>query len=521
MYSYSFSLAMVVALLVCDVLAQSSSAPEKAVPAIQNSVTKPFLIRIVDEQTQRGVPLVELVTVNNLRFITDSAGLVAFNEPGFMGTRVYFSITSHGYEFPKDGFGYRGKALDVKPGGEVTIPIQRLNIAQRLYRITGQGIYRDTILAGLKAPTEQPVMNGLVLGQDTVQCVIYKNRIHWFWGDTNRAAYPLGQFGTAGAVSDLPSNGGLDPDVGVNLRYFVDPAGFSRPMVPGTNLRWVDGFLVVRDEAGQDRMIGRCDVLKSLSERIERKLIIYNDAKDAFDDLVKFDRDEPLCAQGHVIRHTVDGKDYFYFYCPLAVLRVEARLEAIKTTAAYEGFTCLAPGARYAKGGARLDRDSSGKLIWAWKKNTPPLTQEQHAELVKTSQIKPDEKWYDLKDVQTKATVNIQNGSIAWNPFKKKWILIVSQLGGKSSMLGEIWYSESDKPEGPWRWARKIITHDKYSFYNPVHHPFFDKDGGRTIYLEGTYTYTFSRQGDPTPLYDYNQVMYKLDLGDERLKLPE
>ena len=48
----------------------------------------------------------------------------------------------------------------------------------------------------------------------------------------------------------------------------------------------------------------------------------------------------------------------------------------------------------------------------------------------------------------------------------------------------------------------------------------FDKDGGRVIYFEGTYTHTFSGNPEPTPRYDYNQIMYRLDLADPRLALP-
>jgi hypothetical protein len=84
-------------------------------------------------------------------------------------------------------------------------------------------------------------------------------------------------------------------------------------------------------------------------------------------------------------------------------------------------------------------------------------------------------------------------------------------------MLGEIYYLESERPEGPWHKAVKIVTHDKYSFYNPTQHVFFDQDGGRTIYFEGTYTHTFSGNPQQTPRYDYNQIMYRLDLADERL----
>jgi hypothetical protein len=50
-----------------------------------------------------------------------------------------------------------------------------------------------------------------------------------------------------------------------------------------------------------------------------------------------------------------------------------------------------------------------------------------------------------------------------------------------------------------------------------VHHPFFDQDGGRTIYFEGTYCNTFSGNPEQTARYDYNQVMYRLDLADPRL----
>jgi hypothetical protein len=65
-------------------------------------------IRVIDVETGRGVPLVELVTVNHLRFVTDNAGRVAFHEPGLMDREVFFTVRSHGYEMKKDGFGFSG-----------------------------------------------------------------------------------------------------------------------------------------------------------------------------------------------------------------------------------------------------------------------------------------------------------------------------------------------------------------------------------------------------------------------------
>ena len=91
-----------------------------------------FKIKVVDDQTGRGVPLVELRTVNNIKYYTDSNGIVAFDEPGLMDQKVFFFVQSHGYSFPKDGFGNAGKTLDVKEGGSAEIKITRLNIAERL-----------------------------------------------------------------------------------------------------------------------------------------------------------------------------------------------------------------------------------------------------------------------------------------------------------------------------------------------------------------------------------------------------
>src|SRR4051812_29487995 len=76
-----------------------------------------FTIEVVDEQTGRGVPMVELQTTYGRRDYTDSAGLVAFDEPGLMGRRVFFGVSAHGYEFAKDGFGIRGVVLAPEAGG--------------------------------------------------------------------------------------------------------------------------------------------------------------------------------------------------------------------------------------------------------------------------------------------------------------------------------------------------------------------------------------------------------------------
>src|SRR3954451_21040187 len=76
-----------------------------------------FTIRVVDEQTGRGVPLVELRTVSHIAWWTDSAGVVAFDEPGLMGQEVFLYVSSPGYEYPKDFFDNRGLKLRPVAGG--------------------------------------------------------------------------------------------------------------------------------------------------------------------------------------------------------------------------------------------------------------------------------------------------------------------------------------------------------------------------------------------------------------------
>jgi len=480
-----------------------------------------FAIEVVDADTGRGVPLVELRTVNEVPHYTDSAGLVAFYEPGLMDREVFFHVTSHGYEFPKDGFGFRGKRLRTTPGGTATIRMKRKNIAERLYRITGQGIYRDTVLLGRKPPTRQPVLNGRVLGQDSVMALPYRGKIYWFYGDTSRESYPLGQFAMSGATSDLPDKGGLDPNVGVDLAYFVDDEGFSRKMapLPEHGMVWLDGFLTLPDESGRERLVAHYALMKSLGERIEHGLMVCNDEKEVFERLVRLDDKVRLHPQGQAFRATTGGQAYWYFAQPYPFVRVKANWKAWRDPAAYEAFTCLAPGSDYDRDAPPLDRGLDGRLKWGWKRNTAALDVKQHQELVAAGKIKADEAWIVLRDAEGGKAVHAHRASVHWNAFRRRWIMILCEFWGTSA-LGEIWYSEADAPEGPWRWARKVVTHETYSFYNPAHHPFFDQEGGRIIYFEGTYTKAFSGAAVATPRYDYNQIMYRLDLSDPRLALP-
>lgn len=407
------------------------------------ALPKPFVITAIDEETKRGVPLVELRTRDAVLFVTDSNGLIAIDDPLLLGQRVEFEIKSHGYTAAE-----KEVVFEVKAGGRGELKLKRKNIAERLYRITGAGIYEHTRRAGRKAPIEQPMINGGVVGQDTVSTAIYRDRIFWIWGDTTGF---LGlNFAVSGATSALPGKGGLDPSIGINFRYFTGREGFSKPMLPlkGGGLVWIEGLLTVREpSSGRERLLATYTRQPGLKPPVECGVALYNDERELFEPWIT----RP-CRGSHVSAHPFKHKDggieYWYLY-------------------AHE----------------RVPND------WA--------------------AIQDPKRWETREPVKTASGRNLS--CIVWNEYRKRWI-------GLTEQVGDVNYTEADRPEGPWSAEVKIIEHDQYNFYNVASHAFFNQDGGRVIYLEGTYTESFSGAKQKTPRYDYNQIMYRLRLDDPRLR---
>jgi hypothetical protein len=56
----------------------------------------PLAISVVDGQTGRGVPLLELRTVHGASYITDSDGIAAISQPTRLGRDVCFDVSSQG-----------------------------------------------------------------------------------------------------------------------------------------------------------------------------------------------------------------------------------------------------------------------------------------------------------------------------------------------------------------------------------------------------------------------------------------
>ena len=473
----------------------------------ENGADRWFGIRVIDEATGRGVPLVSLRTVSEAVYVTDSAGWAAIAEPDLAGREVFFHVSGPGHEVAADGFGFRGRRLKIVPGATATIKVKRTNIAERLYRVTGQGIYRDSELLGIDLPLELPQSTAGVMGQDSVQAVPYRGKIFWLWGDTSLAHYPLGNFHTTSATSPLPGKDSFSPDAGVPLNYFMSKSDRTRvrKMMPlhEPGVVWIFGVANIQGPDGKETIVGHYARLKGLGKLLEHGLARFDDEAGIFRRIRKLElEDKWRHPRGNAIRVTVDGTEYLYFCQSFANVRVRAKYESFTDPTAYEALLWDVKAKEYQ-----------------WQRDAAPTSQQEESRLIEDGVLPAEKARYFLRDVNTGKAVTLHRSSMAFNEYRQRWVLIGCQEGDRDapSYLGEIWYAEADSPEGPWHTAVKIASHPNYSFYNPRQHPFLAEEGGRIIYFEGTYTRQFSATKVPTPRYDYNQLMHRLDLDDERL----
>lgn len=480
-----------------------------------------FKIKVVDEETGRGVPMVELKSTNSVRYYTDNNGIIAYFEPGLMDREVYFRITSPGYEYPPDFFGNPGKAFKVAKGDSVIIKIKRKNVAERLYRYTGEGLYHHSLKLGYPVSVKHPVINAEITGLDGTIARLYKNKIFWTWGDTGRLSGAMGHFAISGATSELPCNGGLDPDKGVELTFFEDEKGFSKKMcpIPGPGMVWNFWMGLLADTSGREKLIMNYRRMKSLGETYESGLAVFNDEKEIFEPFFKYDSDTNPGPHGQHLEANIKGDNYYYFsYTMPYSVRTIADLEHIMDVNSYETFTCLKKGTKYSGISSEIDRNEEGEIVYSWKAGSDHVDFDRQMKLVELGIIKEDEGWIQFIDIDNGERIRPQTGSIYWNKYRKKWVMI---LQSKELLpLGDTWYAEGDTPVGPWIYVKKIATHNKYNFYNVTQHPLFDKENGRFIYFDGTYSILLSQTTHETPRYDYNPIMYRLDLADPRLYLP-
>jgi hypothetical protein len=250
-----------------------------------------------------------------------------------------------------------------------------------------------------------------------------------------------------------------------------------------------------------------------LERAYEQGLMVYDDQRELFVPVKSLPVDETWrMLHGHPVHQQDEGQDYLLMGNPYLVTRVRATLDDVLYPERYESWSCVEPNADPAQ--ARPQRDHAGELAYRWQ-SAPPVTQQMERRWLAEGLVRAAE----LRAAASDQRVEAHAGTVHWNAYRRRWILIATELSDRSdspSMLGEVWYAEADGPQGPFRTAVRIVSHDKQTFYNPCHHPFFDQDQGRKVYFEGTYCNTFTAS-PATQRYNYNQVMYCLDLESPQL----
>ena len=489
-----------------------------------SGATPYFRITVVDQEMGRGIPGVKLTTTNQAVFVTDSAGVVAFYRPDLMGKQVWFYVESPGYTYPPDYFGFQGINPVTTPGGSVIVSMQRQNIAQRLYRVTGVGIYRDSALLGDTVPAMQAPSDFPVMTQRNGESLVYNGKILWMGNDARTPDSLAGNLKATCATSTPPSQGGYDSNTGVYLEYFRQGEAI-KPMIDiGYEIVRGGCLRVARDDAGSERLVANYYRLDANLNVIERGLVKFDDQAERFDKILTYPANSVILPDGIALRYVNKGMPYFYYVSPWPNVRSATELTYITTLGSYQAFTCLKQGSRLDYSAAQLDRDAQGNLRWGWATNTSPVGEKECATLVQRGLIAPDESWCKLTDVETGTRVRSDTGTVYWNERRGRWISIRGETSGKTPR-GEIWYFEGDTPLGPWVYGRKILTHyidssNNYSFLFPAHHPELDRSGGQVIYFDGTLTNDLAATRFPLPSYNGNRIMYRMNLDDNRLYLP-
>ncbi|KAL9653185.1 hypothetical protein ABK040_009491 [Willaertia magna] len=446
--------------------------------------------------------MVNLTTTNDIGFMSDSNGIIAFYEPEFIDQSfgVWFTIQSDGYSFKSDNpiNGVpNGITLYPKCGKKTIIELNRNQKAERLYRVTGSGIYRDSYLTGepVKGISSQLLkskflLNSQVMGQDSVMNVIYKNKYYWFWGDTNAISNFLGNFYVTGGFSDFNELKRNTLSISPNITYFINKEnGFVKGLtkIEPLNLpTWLTAPFVYQDK------LYACFMKPNQNmEIIKRGMLQWDDVNNQFNHLFDYKDNQysfpPDGSHAKVYNGYEPNMIYFGFNFPM--VKTDNYLQLNN----YFSFTPLkANTSNIDLNNLIFDRDElTGKLIYSWKRNTSPLSPTDMFKLVMNGKLKQEEcYWLQLKSATDGEAIIAQAGSVSYNSFRD---------------------SEGLSPIGPFNYAVKIVTHNSQSFYNPKQHDELDELNGRVIYFEGTYANTFSN-AQPTPRYNYNQIMYKLDL---------
>lgn len=431
---------------------------------------RPYRIEVREKESGLPIPLVELRTTDQVRFVTDNAGVVAFDLVDRMNRETWLTISSPGYEAQKDGFGLRGVRIKPQPGEAVKIELIRTSIAQRIGRLTGSGLFAESQKCGLEPDWE----DSPIVGCDSVRMVPFQGKYFWNWGDTSISRYPLGNFAMTGATTTASPFEKIEPPLRPRYDYFLKPDGAPAPMtaIPGDGPTWLGGYSVLPDKDCREHLVALYQKIEPPLKVYEVGLCEFNSERKQFLPIKKLWNKSQAGAEpkqipiGHTVRFMDDQKQTWLLYGD--------PFPKLKHLATYEHW---------------LDSTK-------WLSVESPIS---------------------LQSATSEEKVRPHTGSIAYSSHHKAWVTVFMQNFGKPSPFGELWYAEANSPFGPWGKAVKVLSHENYTFYNPRLLAEFTPEGSPTLLFEGTYTEQFANKPYPTARYDYNQILYRVNLNDERL----
>src|SRR5690606_21311156 len=150
---------------------------------------------------------------HNVQFVTDNAGVVAFDLPELMEQPTWLTVQGNGYSVPADGLGYRGIRPKPSPGETLRIEVDREIIAKRLGRLTGAGLFGESQRLG----DHRDWSESRILGCDSVQNTIHRGKYYWLWGDTAESRHPLGLYHATSATSNVQPLSSFEPPLKLPL----------------------------------------------------------------------------------------------------------------------------------------------------------------------------------------------------------------------------------------------------------------------------------------------------------------
>ena len=388
-----------------------------------------FRIDIIDVVTGRGVPMVRVKGANVWRY-SDSAGIVAWDDLLDTNLTIAFEVLTDGYSLA-NGSSY--VALTPTSGGTGQIMLDRAQPAQRRYRLTGEGIYADSIAVGAQSPIDDPLISSVgVTGQDTLKFASYKGRRYWMFGDTDCTALPTncgkylpGWEATAGVFS-VGASSSIDETNPPSLEYFERvseglriPAQIA-PVAPTSwngqpCNTWMGALHSFVDlDSGEEMMfapyVKPCDGINSSTGK--QGLMQWNDETMQFEKVASFWSPTDACLPGEQcpMSSISDGPmavqtigpdadpDYQYFGFPFATYRVLKKFSAVTNQSAWESYSPLLSGS-----------DMTNPVIdpagWGWKKNLSSFNAANELKLIQDGLLPSNySAHYQVEDVDDKST---------------------------------------------------------------------------------------------------------------------